>query len=55
MSEWISVDDNFIKPFYNKPILVTDGQIIDIGSLTLIDNHLKAWNGANKLKKGVTH
>lgn len=54
MSEWISLEDLKFKPLYNKPVLVTDGQIIDIACLRFIDGHLKAWD-KNKLKSGVTH
>jgi len=51
---WISLKDIKFSPLYNKPVLVTDGQIIDIASFRLIDGHLKAWD-KNKLKSDVTH
>lgn len=54
MNKWISVKDIKFSPPYNKPVIVTDGKIVDIASFRFIDGHLKAWD-KNKLKSGVTH
>jgi|SRR5579864_1525639 len=52
--DWISIENSKIPEIYNKPVLVTDGHVIDIASLRFIDGHLRAWD-KNKLKNGVIY
>ncbi len=41
MSEWISVNDRL--PAMNKPVLVTDGEIIDVASRTVAHHYPKGY------------